>query len=81
MMDAKKVEEVDESDTEDFMIRRIRRQVGVARGWHTRLLLALRNDDNADCHPDAARWQRNAYMARARRIRNEFEQARIGAPA
>jgi hypothetical protein len=61
-------------DSPERLKFRVSRQVAVARGWQIRLLRALRNDELADCHPDAARWQRNAYMARARRIRNEFAQ-------
>lgn len=59
-------------DTREGMTFRVCRQLAKARDWHGRLLLALRGDDASDCHPDAARWQRNAYMARARRIRDEF---------
>lgn len=60
-------------DTREGMEFRVRRQLDMARDWQRRLLAALRNDESADCHPEPARWQRNAYIKRARRIRAEFE--------
>jgi len=59
-------------DTREGMEFRVRRQLAKARDWHRRLIEALRNDNSADCNPDAARWQRNVYVSRARRIRDEF---------
>lgn len=65
----------DHADTYEFMQMRVLRAIAKAKAWQSQLLLALRNDDAADCHPDAARWQRGAYMSRARRIRREFNEA------
>ncbi|WP_426269190.1 hypothetical protein ACN9MB_13260 [Dyella kyungheensis] len=80
--ETQKVDVLDEADTEDFMRMRVSRAIAKSREWHRRLIETLRGNELADFHPDAARWQRNAYMARARRIRNEFAAlARIGGAA
>jgi len=59
-------------DTREGMLFRVRRQLAIARDWNRRLILALRDDEASDCHPDAARWNRRAYVQRARRIRSQF---------
>lgn len=62
----------DTYDMHEVMASGIRLQVARAREWHKRLMLAIRGDEAAECHPESARWQRRAYMSRARRIRSEL---------